>query len=149
MEARARNNELCAVIEGALLARISRLKIVAGPLFKPLTPGLIVPQRRAVRRIYERHVLKRALSQNEIWAAVDAAIPKYFAAHDRDDIIAQTALEVIEDGFDLDMVAIVADEVMRDHFNQQRVGSRSKSLDAPIYSDSTLTLGDVLTTGWN
>lgn len=149
MEARRRNGDLCAVIESAMITRISRLKIIAGPMFKPLTRGLVLPQRRTVRRIYERHVLKRALSQNEIYAAVDAAVPKYFSASDRDDIVAQTALEVIEDGLGLDMVAVVVSEVIADHYKQARSGSgRTESLDARMFSDSTVTRGDLVTNGW-
>lgn len=154
--ARARGGDLCAEIEGAMLARISRLKINFGPLFKPLTTGLIVPRRiramrqrrrRAAGRVYEKDILKRALSRNEIYAAIDASVPWKLNPIDRDDIIAQTVLEVIEDGLDLDIIADVAREVIANHFESRRL--RQASLDAPLHSDSTLTLGDTLTTGWD
>lgn len=148
MKARHRNSDLCAAIENSLVARISRLKIKDGPMFRPLTSGIVLPTRRTAPRVYEKFVLKRALSQNEIYAAVDAAVPRYFAPYDRDDIIAQTVLEVIEDELDVDMIAIVAKEIISDHFNRARRTSRTKSLDQPLFSDSTLTLSDMITTGW-
>lgn len=152
MEARARNAELCATIENALLSRIVRLKIKDGPMFRPLTPGLILPRRKQVVRVYEQHVLLRSLRQNDVYAMVDAAVPKYLNPYDRDDIIAQTMLEVIEDNLALDseMVASVATEVMSEHFGKfSRFERRTKSLDAPLFSDSTTTLIDTLSHGWD
>lgn len=148
MKARARGGDLCALIESAMLTRITRLRIMDGPIFKPLTPGLVVPRRKAVRRIYEKYVLKRSLSQNEIYAAVDAAVPRYFAPYDRDDIIAQTVLEVIEDGIELRMIASVAREIITDHFNTMRLSSKTRSLDAPVFADSHLNFGDTISNGW-
>jgi hypothetical protein len=111
-----------------------------GPIFRPLTPGLIVPNRRAIIRTYGKLVLKRLLSQNEIYAAVDAAVPKHFAPYDREDIIAQTVVEILEDGLGLEMVKTVAREVINDHFDRSRVSIKVKSLDEPIFFDSTTSI---------
>lgn len=147
MAARRRSADLCAVIERAAITRIQRLKILAGPMFKPLTPGLVLPRRRRPRVIYKTGLLIASLRRNEIYALAEAAVPRHLNPVDRADIVAQTVLEVIEDELDLDMVADVAREVISDHFGCFR--SKMVSLDARIYSDSTVTLGDKLTTGWD
>jgi hypothetical protein len=148
MAARYRNAELCAVIEKAMITRIVRLKIKDGPLFKPLTPGLILPRRRTPRVVYQKHLLVSSLRQNDIFALADAAVPKYLSPFDRDDIIAQTVLEVIEDDLDLDMVASVAKEITAEHY-REKFGRDVVSIDKSLRVDSTFTLADVLSNNWD
>lgn len=88
---------------------------------------------------------RTALTQNEIYAAINRAVPLRLPAHVRDDVLGEMVLAVLEGALDLDAVQAKAREYLRRY---DRASERWKliSLDAPIAGTDDLRLIDTLST---
>ena len=100
---------------------------------------------RAERAIPVGERFRAALSQNEIYAAVNAAVPLGLPSHVRDDVLGEMVLAVLEGELDLDAVPAKAREYLRRY---DRASERWKlvSLDTPIAGTDDLRLVDMMST---
>lgn len=100
---------------------------------------------RAERAIPIGERFRTALTQNDIYAAINRAVPLRLPAHVRDDVLGEMVLAVLEGELDLDAVPAKAREYLRRY---DRASERWKlvSLDAPIAGTDDLRLNDTLST---
>lgn len=136
MEARARSPELRAAVEHAIVVRRARLGL-SGPRFNPAAAtASMAPDQTCRLKVW---------SSNEIWRLAAAALPKTLDRDTRDDVIADIAMEVLEGKLSPHLIGKRAGEFLRAH-NKKFSTFTTRSLDAPLTSDSTMTLLDTLTT---
>ena len=91
----------------------------------------------------EVNQLQAALSQNEIWAAVNAAVSRGLYSFVRDDVVSEMVADVIEGHLAAEDIRAAAREYVAEHFRQAGT-HRTRSLDADVYGDSGRTLHDLL-----
>lgn len=87
--------------------------------------------------------IKRLLSQNEIYAAASNAVPNRYAPHNRDDIISDIVLAVIENKLTINDIPKQAKSFIAAYWKQRDLFG-TLSLDAPISGMGGLTYLDRL-----
>lgn len=87
--------------------------------------------------------LRRALLQNEMYAAIEAAIPKGLPAFIRDDVRSEMLADMLAGDLELADAREAAGYYLSDYYRQHDVW-RDLSLDAPIGGDTKRTFVDMI-----
>lgn len=111
----------------------ARIKAVSG-VYRGLGQG----------RVVDGALMRRQLSQNELYAAVDGVISRGLEPHERDDVRSEMILAVLTGEIG---EADITREMARSFvtaYHREAGTWRSHSLDAPTFGDSNRTMHDVL-----
>ncbi len=80
---------------------------------------------------------------NELYRAVAAAVPRYLSVVDRDDVIADVVMGVLDGSHQLDGLAAAVKQSSTQH-HRLFGGFNTVSIDRPLFAGSDLTIGDRL-----
>ena len=152
LRARFRDPELLVAVESAVVARRTRLHLVNGrPKIDPANV-VGVPASGLIKCDTVSYLpgerLAAALSSDDLWRLAFDALPKNIDPDARNDIAADLVVAVLEGRIGAHEIRNHVGDFKTAHYRKISSRQNTSSLDEPVYSDSTVTLGDLLTSGW-